>query len=334
MASRSRHAGATGAPTLRAFAENRCRGLLAKARARLALAQADPSPGPVHDLRVKARRLQYGLDCFWTALDRGTAQRYRRSTKAILKAARPLREIDVAVELALEAAGSEGAVLRSLGGRRSGAVARFWKKMRRERVLALNRPSALDAAFATVPELPPGAISSIRPAGKRKRPAWAPDGSVGSNARAVLPDMAARFLEHARRAMSAGTGAEDLHDLRLAAKRLRYSLNLFQPAYGAELGPLIATLGGLQRRLGVLSDCVATQALVMRHVAPEHGRERFAEWLRRREAAGRLAAARFWDERMTPDAGWEWVETLRRPLAEFGTGPEEADPARAHRPEG
>jgi CHAD domain-containing protein len=48
---------------------------------------------------------------------------------------------------------------------------------------------------------------------------------------------------------------EPLHEMRIAAKRLRYSLELFCPCFGEELRALAKEIAGLQSSLGELHDC-------------------------------------------------------------------------------
>lgn len=79
------------------------------------------------------------------------------------------------------------------------------------------------------------------------------DAPVLDNARRVLAVRIAEFyafepiVEHPEH-------SEALHDLRIAAKRLRYTLELFQPWFGAESEPLIDRLKGIQEALGTLHD--------------------------------------------------------------------------------
>ncbi|HYO90972.1 MAG TPA: CHAD domain-containing protein, partial [Pyrinomonadaceae bacterium] len=48
---------------------------------------------------------------------------------------------------------------------------------------------------------------------------------------------------------------EPLHDMRIAAKRLRYSLEHFSPSFGEELRELAKEIAALQSSLGELHDC-------------------------------------------------------------------------------
>ena len=57
----------------------------------------------------------------------------------------------------------------------------------------------------------------------------------------------------------------NLHRLRLEGKRLRYLLELFGEFYGPGMRARLRRLKGIQRHLGAVSDCDATEALLRRH---------------------------------------------------------------------
>jgi hypothetical protein len=60
---------------------------------------------------------------------------------------------------------------------------------------------------------------------------------------------------------------EELHDMRIAAKRLRYLLELSAPLFGAPAKKAAKTVKGLQDILGEIHDCDELMPLVDRHVA-------------------------------------------------------------------
>lgn len=47
----------------------------------------------------------------------------------------------------------------------------------------------------------------------------------------------------------------ELHDMRIAVKRLRYLLEIFAPAFTADLGPFVEEIRALQDLLGDIHDC-------------------------------------------------------------------------------
>ena len=77
---------------------------------------------------------------------------------------------------------------------------------------------------------------------------------------------------------------KELHDLRIACKRLRYLLEIFAIAFDDDLTPYIDEVRGLQDLLGDIHDCDVQIPMLEEHLA----------WLARREgeAARRVVASR------------------------------------------
>jgi hypothetical protein len=59
---------------------------------------------------------------------------------------------------------------------------------------------------------------------------------------------------------------EELHDMRIAAKRLRYLLELSEPLFGQPAKKAAKVIRGLQDLLGEIHDCDELAPLVDRHV--------------------------------------------------------------------
>jgi hypothetical protein len=74
----------------------------------------------------------------------------------------------------------------------------------------------------------------------------------------------------------------ELHDMRIACKRLRYLIEIFGIAFDADLEPFLDEVKGLQDLLGDIHDCDVQIPMLERHLA----------WLSEREggAARRLVA--------------------------------------------
>lgn len=60
---------------------------------------------------------------------------------------------------------------------------------------------------------------------------------------------------------------EELHDMRIAAKRLRYLLELSDPLFGSPAKKAVKVIKGLQDILGEIHDCDELMPLVDSHVA-------------------------------------------------------------------
>ena len=189
----------------------------------LAAVRSDPSPSAVHNLRVAARRLTYALDCFSTVLNAGRAAGLRKRLKGILSAARPVRELDVALEHVSAAGMSSGCPLATaLRLRRDTAAGSLVEQLRRKRYQHLTRrwlSTADDAATATERD----SLEATATSGKASTQLpWIPDESCATNASRVLPLLAAQYFRQGRTACAEGASQESLHSFRLDGQLLRY----------------------------------------------------------------------------------------------------------------
>ena len=103
-----------------------------------------------------------------------------------------------------------------------------------------------------------GAVRKMKK--KTAAPRWKAEATAAENARAGLAAALAHFLLQGDRLAAAGAGnPAALHQLRLAAKHIRYGLEAFQSVYGARLGDLLDRLRETQQKLGSISDATATR---------------------------------------------------------------------------
>jgi len=98
----------------------------------------------------------------------------------------------------------------------------------------------------------------------RKRSTWDPSQTAAANAASVLPALAAAYFRAGRAVLKRTAETRELHRLRLATKRFRYTLELFCPCYGAALGRRLDALRQIQSQLGDISDCYTTRRLIDR----------------------------------------------------------------------
>lgn len=108
-----------------------------------------------------------------------------------------------------------------------------------------------------------------------------PDGPVVDNMRRVIVVRVDELFGFIPAALDPGN-VEELHDMRIAAKRLRYLLELSEPLFGAPVKKAAKTVKGLQDLLGEIHDCDELMPLVEGHVAG----------LRAEDAAAVMASAR------------------------------------------
>ena len=141
---------------------------------------------------------------------------------------------------------------------------------------------------------------------KRKRAAWEPGVEAAPNARRELPKLAAEYFAEVREALAENPTPAELHRVRLATKRLRYTLELFRPCYGRGLDIRIAALRAVQQLLGKVNDCVAAAKLLARS-------KQAREFVERRADEKAAEFRKHWTE-VFDAAGQErlWVGFLKR----------------------
>ena len=216
----------------------------------------------LHDFRVASRRLRAFVDVFEPLLDPATGLRAKKPLRKITRAVRSMRDWDVQLGLLRErhdraASDIERIALEDL-------IATTAAQRKREAKLVHKRLRRLDLGevnFAlcailgmTVTRLPPpGSPTSLlllellEPFARTDTPNHPPDDG----------------LEH----------AEYLHRQRIQLKKLRYALELFEPALGSAFQRLYAPVEGLQDLLGqhhdlvVLTDVIAARR---RHLERDH----------------------------------------------------------------
>lgn len=215
------------------FAEAKAAERLKTFKAKLRLAKEHPrEAAPIHDLRVSIRRFSQSLRIFKDLWDHGHYRKMRHRLGKLMELCGAVRNCDIAAEV-LEAAGAPA-------GR---ALKTHLRKLRAhcEGELA-ERLKASDFRWQSWLHAKPG---------KNQTPEI--------RARQVL-----RKLEREYR-RAATTDLEKLHELRLAAKHLRYSLEIFGTFSGPGWEQKIEGIREVQELLGAVNDCLTTSALIKEH---------------------------------------------------------------------
>lgn len=91
---------------------------------------------------------------------------------------------------------------------------------------------------------------------------WDEESDAIENARTILPDLAIDYFSLGRELLASDPTPAELHALRLASKKLRYTLELFKPCYGPGLKQRINALKSLQQMLGEINDTVAAERTI------------------------------------------------------------------------
>jgi len=204
---------------------------------------------PVHDMRVATRRLRAALEVFASCFP---PKRHRKAMKRVKRLADALgarRDVDVEIGLL------EG-IVAELDGDDHQAVERPLERMHSER----QEANAQLAAFVSGKRLPKlrrrleKLAGSARGMKARHVEGLAPGDSLRTSAaRAVRTrlDELHGFYE----AALAPEASAVQHDMRIAAKRLRYVLETVGACLGAEAEPARRACKDLQSVLGHLHDC-------------------------------------------------------------------------------
>ena len=246
----------SAAEVLRTYLQNQ----LADVR-RLDPAFRADDPEALHDLRVAVRRLRSALDTYQALFEAGPVDELRDELKWLGATLGQARDAEVLRAESKQAVAAESAelVLGSVAVRIDDDLSTTYQRSRGVAVAALDEPryfrllDQLDALVA----VPPVSVLGSKPALK------------------VIPALVAKDWRRLRRAARrAGSVTDDadrdhaLHDVRKAAKRLRYAAEAAHPLIGRKAARLATAAKNLQTILGVHHDTVVIRE-VLRRLAVE-----------------------------------------------------------------
>ena len=213
----------------------------------------------VHRLRVATRRADAALRMFSLCLPRKRRRRVRSTLRAIRRASGNARICDVHDSaFACRRADANGKKVELL-----------------ESLILCNTARRTHAQIAIVTcaaELPRPALARART--RLLERARHPEGvDGGRRVAAPFRELAARMLPkrlaRVRTAAAADLAVIDnIHDLRIAAKALRYSFEIFRPCVVAGFDSAYASLTALQDELGVINDIAELRTRLDGDLAP------------------------------------------------------------------
>jgi hypothetical protein len=99
-----------------------------------------------------------------------------------------------------------------------------------------------------------------------------PKASLGENARAILKARIAEYYHYTPIVHDEQSGVL-LHELRIAAKRLRYTLEMFRNVFGDEGARQIERVKAIQEVLGELHDCDVRIEIIEEELVELSGRQ-------------------------------------------------------------
>ena len=112
---------------------------------------------------------------------------------------------------------------------------------------------------------------------------WNERSSAEVNARRELPRMISEYFAEVRDALGDKHSPASLHRIRLASKKVRYTLELFRPCYGAAaFDARLKALKDVQTSLGDVNDAVAASQLIGELMPHSPGRHALRAFLKQR----------------------------------------------------
>ncbi len=203
-------------------------------------------PDSVRKLRVATRRALVSCQAFRELLPERRLKRIRKALKRLRRAAGATRDLDVLLEfIEKRAAKTDDARLADL----CAAIAA--RREEAQQALTQEYERLVRKEFSRRSDR---LIDSIEWRGNGDEP------DLASMARAHLAPAAASFVTQARADF---TSIDQLHELRLRGKRLRYAVELFGASlHEAAAQKLDRRLRKTQRRLGRLNDHATSSALL------------------------------------------------------------------------
>ena len=248
-----------------------------------------PHAGAIHDLRVAIRRFSQVLSACKACFPSRSVRKMRRRLKLIMRLAGEVRDTDVALQLT--AASGASSLEAKLRARRKTAAKSLLASLKHfaARKSVSKWRSALESG------IPP------RELGQSKAEAFA---------HRELPRLAARFFREGARAAAPQASAGERHRFRLAAKKFRYTLELFAEFYSPAAAHWTAQVKELQALLGAINDCRSVRALV----EALGGDPKIEASLKKRQHRKSLEFRRAWTARFgAADAAKQWMQSLSHP---------------------
>ncbi len=202
----------------------------------------------VHQMRVASRRLRAGLPIFSSCLKVSQYDRWRREIKGVTKALGEARDIDVQIEylqaLMENVTDEQGVGVRSV----------LEHQVRQRRDLQEQVVGWLDNLKdeGILAEMEGRLSKTVQRLEKRKAVVRSRTGYAAGLANTSLRIAAVLKLEEF---VADPQAKEKHHALRIAVKRLRYTLEAFKPLFDDQLKKEIGELKEVQDLLGAMHDC-------------------------------------------------------------------------------
>jgi CHAD domain-containing protein len=235
----------------------------------------------VHDMRVACRRLRSALELFEDCLPPRKVRTWRRSLRRVTRALGEARDTDVQIQfVAAFLDGIEEPRLRP-GMRRLLLRLRQKRDVLQADVLESLRWLQQKGVLGQIEQaagrvLVHGQLSQVDPTDPRVRRRG--DQAIARRLEQMLAYEPC--IQHPEQ-------VEQLHAMRIAAKHLRYAMEIFSPLYGEDFERILRTVQQVQTQLGEIHDCDVWIAWLP--IFLEQERQRTVEYHGNRRGLGKLA---------------------------------------------
>ncbi len=256
----------------RSFAQEQARRLLRELNLQIGRTNKSCTPDSVHDLRVAIRRFTRTLAVCKAFFHGKEIRKCRRRLKQIMAAAGTVRDCDIALRFAAKWPMPETAQLEpKLKSRRNESGQALVVELNRwkDRQMSVHWAAALEESLTHNQDSAEGTVTEL--------------------ARRALDRIAKRFQDLGKEAASSPASAGDLHRFRIAAKKFRYTLELFQPP-----NSMVANLKPATALLGDINDCVSAAAILDEYKATD----RLIDRLEKRRRKKTKAFRKYWKENL------------------------------------
>ncbi|MBN2299219.1 MAG: CHAD domain-containing protein [Deltaproteobacteria bacterium] len=236
-------------------------------------------PEYVHRMRVASRRIRTRLGLFGSCLPGKKAALWNRHFRKVTKALGAARDTDVQIifveSFLAECTGREKDGVKRLHLRLVQKRRRIQKKVCRAMTRITGSGVIHDMEETLRTALSPFLIEDDK-------------GSPEYGLRAAREEISARLADMLGFVIYIHDPARklELHEMRIAVKHLRYSMEAFEPLYGKELKGFIKTTKTLQEMLGDIHDCDVWTEFLPEFYQEE--RQRALEYTGGTRPAGRL----------------------------------------------
>ncbi len=206
----------------------------------------------VHRMRVATRRLSSALGLFEDCFPRKHVQFWQKRLRRLRRALGKSRDLDVQIAFLVEFLRESDEFLGGMAeAEYRPGIRRLLAGLRRRRARRQRKVAKALRRFEAH-----GVLEDLKQTLKAVRSAGRAQGGVGLRERARVAILARlNDLLALEPCVSRPEDAESHHAMRIAAKRLRYTLEVFRPLYGGPIEKFIATARDTQRRLGEIHDC-------------------------------------------------------------------------------